>query len=158
MECYVCHAQVGEAERFCPQCGQPFPLSPAADEVLAEFDVAGFTALRKEKERLAEELERVVQEAGERELTNEEKHVWARFYEQWKEVADRITRQIQRFSERLVVDRRAGPTRQQDRRREEIDIGFPSRRAGLDRRQAGRRSGLDRRDPYGPPDLNGKQL
>ena len=158
MECYVCHAQVGEAERFCPECGQPFPLSPAVDEVLADFDVASFTALRMTKEQLAEELERIIQEAGERKLTNEEKHGWSRLYEQWKEVADQITRQMHRFSERLDVDRREGPTRQQDRRREDIDIDFGSRRAGLDRRRAERRSRLDRRDPYGPPDLNGKQL
>ncbi|HEX9728817.1 MAG TPA: hypothetical protein VGA37_09965 [Gemmatimonadales bacterium] len=150
MNCYACQAEVSEGTRFCPECGQPLPFSrPADGDMLAEFDLTAFTELRDRKAALAAELEGMLERIGERELTEDERNVWAQLYGEWHRVAEAITATMQRFSERVDRDRRTGPTRQRERRRGTNSAPDPDRRDETDRRQGDRRSMPDRRDPFG---------
>lgn len=131
MPCYVCKVQVREEQRFCHQCGQPFPARRPPDEVLSDFDLDQFNSLREEKERLRESLEHLVLEGGEDGLSPAHRGAWSELYERWTRVRDAVTRAMDRFHPRGSGERRSGRER---RARPRIEDD--------------RRGGGDRRDPF----------
>lgn len=131
MQCYVCRAPVTDDQRFCEQCGQPFPARRPSDDVLAGFDLEAFNELRQEKARLRASLEALVVEGGPDGVSPANRGAWSELYERWAQVRDAITRAMDRFHPRGGDERRTGRDRRARPRVED------------DRRQ-----GVDRRDPF----------
>jgi hypothetical protein len=109
MPCRACAAVVNPTDRFCSECGEPLPSDPPPRTVA--LDVAELSRLRAEKERISGELNSLLEEAQERNLTPAERRDWSNRYARWRELTYQITRLMDALSPRSGEDRRqhSGP-------------------------------------------------
>ena len=63
-------------------------------------------------------------------------------------VSQEVAARVAYFCERIDQDRREGPVRTTERRKQQLGIDMDNRSDGSDRRLAERRNATDRRDPF----------
>jgi hypothetical protein len=150
--CPFCGAQISRSAKFCQVCGRRVAGQRASSQkaILNEdFDVSAVTRLRKEKSRLSQQLNGMLDIAADRELSSEEHQAWNALRAEFHKVSDELTARLQHLSARQERDRRKHANRRSsDRRREQHAITFDERRSGIERRIGERRSGRDRREPF----------
>jgi hypothetical protein len=151
MTCPTCHQDVDLNNRFCPGCGRP-TVGPRVSKVAAiltdDFDVDELSRLQRERQRLTEELQAILDAANDGEdVSEEDQERYRTLRRAWGSLTDAISIRMDYLESRKAYERRNVNRRHRDRRIEDLPIDFPDRRAS-DRRGAYRRSGADRRLPF----------
>lgn len=134
LHCRSCGVTVSAEHRFCPACGDLYPVEPA-DRVPALagalLDMADeLRPMLAEKGSLGARLEALAVLNDERPLTPEERREWEQAYARWRDLGFEITLAVNRVHRRAEADRRSGQVAA------EIPAGSPTRRPD------------DRRDPF----------
>ncbi len=155
MQCYLCGAPAETDHRFCAQCGLPLPGTPPKDAgkrqaiLQGDVDINALTRLRERKQRLSDDLYEIVEitKSG-RELSEHERRICKELYTEWKHVSQEVSARVDYFCQRIEQDRREGPIRTTEHRKQHMGLDIDERRDGSDRRAAERRNATDRRDPF----------
>ncbi len=148
--CPFCGAELGPDAHFCLECGRKLPTRRVSSQKAVlpdEFNVAALDRLRTEKQKLAGQLNAMLDLAADRELSRQEKKTWKMLRKEHHQISQDLAERLQYLSERQDRDRRQGVQRKEDRRQKETPVDV-ERRSGLERRRGDRRTKRDRRDPF----------
>jgi len=151
--CPFCGAESGPDAHFCLECGREMPARRVSSQKAVlpdDFNVAALDRLRAEKQRLAGQLNAMLDLAADRELSRQEKKQWKILRKEHHQISQDLAERLQDLSERQERDRREGAQRKEDRRKKKTPVDV-ERRSGLERRKGDRRERPDRRDPF--PDI-----